>query len=58
MTDARQNRGSGNNYGKAWHESKLWDNIDAKNKRVDGCQHNSIKFTANGKVCNQCGERL
>ena len=52
---SRKGRGRGNNYGKAWQESPLWDSLPAK---TDGCKHLNTKFTAAGQECKNCGELL
>ena len=55
MTDAREGRGAGNDYGKLWQESKLWDNLD---KNEHKCRPISIVFKDDGKYCKVCGDKL
>ena len=57
MTDIRKNRGKGNSYGEAWHNSPLWKSID-KPVKTDECRHNKIVWSADGKTCKECGVKL
>ncbi len=56
MSNARQYRGTGNDIAK-WINAPIWDNLK-KPEVKEGCQHNSIKWAAEGKVCKECGDKL
>ncbi len=55
MTDARRNRGMGNDIAK-YINAPIWDSV--KKVETNGCKHNQIAFKPDGKECKQCGVKL
>jgi hypothetical protein len=55
MSDARRNRGMGNDLAK-WVNAPIWDSITKP--VTDGCKHNKISFKPDGKECKECGVKL